>query len=62
MFLYYVGYNGSHCEYDIDECQSAPCKNGAVCHNHVNSFTCKCSQYYLGTNCDTYNFCVDDEC
>ena len=31
--------NGTHCEYDIDECADEPCVNG-VCEDGVDSFYC----------------------
>ncbi|KAI8512863.1 hypothetical protein Bbelb_095020 [Branchiostoma belcheri] len=46
------------CARDIDECISAPCQNGAVCQEGVNSFTCQCVPGYTGTLCE-----IDiDEC
>ena len=36
------GYDGSYCETEIDECASAPCKNGATCYDYVGRYSCKC--------------------
>ena len=46
------GYNGTHCEQDVDECKTSPCKNGATCTNTVGGFTCQCQQGFQGNLCD----------
>ncbi|CAM9464932.1 unnamed protein product, partial [Chrysoparadoxa australica] len=36
-----VGFTGTNCETDIDECSSsAPCNNGGTCVNTAGSYTC----------------------
>ena len=30
------GYQGVHCENDINECQSNPCNNNGTCHDVIN--------------------------
>jgi len=53
-----AGYTGVHCEMDINECASYPCKHGATCVDAVYAFACICNAGYAGYNCD-----VDiDEC
>lgn len=42
VLLFYVGYTGTVCEEDIDECQSSPCQNGGVCEDLTNKFKCTC--------------------
>ncbi|XP_078681185.1 IgGFc-binding protein-like [Branchiostoma floridae x Branchiostoma belcheri] len=37
---------------NIDECQSSPCQNGAVCLDGQNQYTCLCTAGWTGTNCD----------
>ena len=37
------GYTGTNCESAINECDSAPCKNGGQCVDEINKFTCKCT-------------------
>lgn len=37
-----TGYDGSYCETEINECASAPCKNGATCHDHIGRYNCDC--------------------
>jgi hypothetical protein len=34
------GYSGNACQFNINECASAPCQNGATCVDAVNSFSC----------------------
>lgn len=38
MFL----HSGVHCEVDINECDSDPCKNGATCEDAANHYRCHC--------------------
>ncbi|XP_053396683.1 uncharacterized protein LOC123552744 isoform X1 [Mercenaria mercenaria] len=39
--------------FNINECASNPCKNGAQCTNGQNSFTCSCASGWSGTTCNT---------
>ena len=41
-----AGFNGVHCEHDIDECLERPCQNGATCNDLINHFTCDCPASY----------------
>ncbi|CAN9498315.1 unnamed protein product [Ophioblennius macclurei] len=36
----------------INHCLSSPCKNGATCTRHVDSYVCKCPPRFHGYNCD----------
>ena len=38
---------GHHCETDIDECATTPCRNG-TCTNFDGGFTCNCNFGYTG--------------
>ncbi|XP_035682322.1 uncharacterized protein LOC118419823 [Branchiostoma floridae] len=38
---------------DINECQSNPCQNGGTCQNMVDRYSCTCSDYFEGDNCET---------
>ncbi|CAG2208894.1 Fibropellin-1,Protein jagged-2 [Mytilus edulis] len=37
--------------WDIDECMSNPCMNGATCTDLVDGYTCSCIRGYNGTHC-----------
>lgn len=36
---------------DIDDCASKPCKNGGVCIDGVNKYTCQCPAGWRGQHC-----------
>ncbi|XP_019967813.1 coagulation factor VII [Paralichthys olivaceus] len=36
----------------VDHCLSSPCKNGATCTRHVNTYFCKCPPRFHGYNCN----------
>ncbi|XP_034070853.1 coagulation factor VII [Gymnodraco acuticeps] len=36
----------------VDHCQSSPCKNGASCTRHLDSYSCKCPPKFHGHHCD----------
>ena len=46
------GYEGQHCEYEIDECLLNPCHNGGVCTNLIAAYSCECTADYAGPQCD----------
>ncbi|XP_035827926.1 fibropellin-1-like [Aplysia californica] len=47
----------------INECLPRPCMNGAVCLNHVASFTCQCAPGFTGMLCQTgFDFCASSPC
>uniref|UniRef100_A0A3Q0QX00 Neurogenic locus notch homolog protein 1 n=1 Tax=Amphilophus citrinellus TaxID=61819 RepID=A0A3Q0QX00_AMPCI len=58
-----VGYTGSYCEEQVDECNPNPCQNGATCTDFLGGYTCKCMPGYLGTNCSVeINECFSQPC
>lgn len=50
------------CE-EIDECQSQPCQNGALCKDRISHFLCDCLEGYSGNHCELdINECSSDPC
>uniref|UniRef100_A0A8C4WJN1 Neurogenic locus notch homolog protein 1 n=1 Tax=Gopherus evgoodei TaxID=1825980 RepID=A0A8C4WJN1_9SAUR len=57
------GFNGHLCQYDIDECASTPCKNGAKCIDGPNTYICECTEGFAGAHCEIdKNECDPDPC
>ena len=46
-----LGFTGTMCETDIDECMPNPCNNSGSCNNLVNNYTCNCTNEWEGRNC-----------
>lgn len=42
------GFQGAHCQIDVNECASQPCKNGGTCVDKVGRFSCLCSPAFTG--------------
>ncbi|XP_034403156.1 coagulation factor VII [Cyclopterus lumpus] len=36
----------------VDHCLSSPCKNGATCTRHFDTYVCKCPPRFHGSHCD----------
>ncbi|XP_056644010.1 fat-like cadherin-related tumor suppressor homolog isoform X1 [Diorhabda sublineata] len=44
-------FTGEFCEFDLNECESSPCQNGANCINEIGSFHCVCPPNVTGPYC-----------
>ena len=56
------GFEGPHCETNINDCEPNPCRHGA-CIDQVNDYSCDCDDGYEGKNCDVeIDECTDHTC
>ncbi|MBN3271089.1 EDIL3 protein, partial [Polyodon spathula] len=46
-----LGYNGIHCQHNVNECEKDPCKNGGICTDMVANYSCECPGEFMGRNC-----------
>ncbi|XP_042289870.1 protein eyes shut homolog isoform X1 [Thunnus maccoyii] len=57
------GFMGDFCEVEVNECCSAPCHNGAICQDLINSYVCHCRSGWTGLHCeDDINECLPQPC
>lgn len=45
------GFEGVHCQINVNDCAPEPCGNGGVCKDLDGDFTCKCRSPYVGKQC-----------
>ncbi|KAL7885604.1 hypothetical protein AOLI_G00058990 [Acnodon oligacanthus] len=45
------GFEGIHCQNNVDDCAGQPCQNGGQCRDLDGDFTCKCPSPYVGKHC-----------
>jgi hypothetical protein len=56
-------YTGEHCETEVNECGSNPCKNGGTCMDQPGAYMCDCLPAYVGEHCETeINECLSNPC
>ncbi|XP_056132751.1 protein crumbs homolog 1 [Lampris incognitus] len=46
------GFQGVHCQIDVNECFSQPCTNGATCVDNLGMYTCLCPPRFTGATCE----------
>nr|XP_043900632.1 protein crumbs homolog 1 isoform X1 [Solea senegalensis] len=57
------GFQGSHCQIDVNECASQPCRNGGTCVDRVGMFSCLCSPGFTGATCEVQiDECQSEPC
>jgi hypothetical protein len=57
-----AGYDGDHCENNINECAGVNCNNGN-CVDQVNAYSCSCDAGYDGDHCENnINECAGVNC
>ncbi|KAM4814463.1 protein crumbs homolog 1 isoform 1-T1 [Urocitellus parryii] len=57
-----LGWSGTHCELNIDECFSDPCIHGN-CSDRVAAYHCRCEPGYTGVNCEMeIDNCQNHQC
>ncbi|CAL1527991.1 unnamed protein product [Lymnaea stagnalis] len=59
-----LGYEGSMCQHNIDDCKGQPCSNGGKCNDGLNQFTCNCTDTgYTGQTCNVkITYCSSSPC
>ena len=58
-----TGFEGEHCEKNINDCISNPCRNGASCIDDIKSYKCQCYPGYAGNHCEIdINECESSPC
>ena len=58
-----LGYTGTECTLDINECIKNPCNHNATCQNTYGSYSCHCQAGFTGKKCETnINDCINNEC
>ena len=46
-----IGWEGSNCEINTNDCRSSPCLNNATCIDKLADYQCECQMPYIGKNC-----------
>ncbi|KAJ8412981.1 hypothetical protein AAFF_G00105630 [Aldrovandia affinis] len=46
-----AGFDGVHCQNNVNDCAGQPCKNGGVCRDLDGDYSCRCPSPYVGKQC-----------
>ena len=54
-----LGFTGDRCQLQLEQCDSNPCQNDALCFVVDDSYLCYCVPDYHGPHCEyRYNDCL----
>ncbi|XP_037553064.1 lactadherin isoform X2 [Nematolebias whitei] len=45
------GFEGVHCQTNVNDCANKPCQNGGTCRDLDGDFSCLCASPYVGKQC-----------
>uniref|UniRef100_A0A1A7YPA9 Milk fat globule-EGF factor 8 protein n=1 Tax=Iconisemion striatum TaxID=60296 RepID=A0A1A7YPA9_9TELE len=45
------GFEGIHCQNNVNDCAAQPCENGGTCRDFDGDFLCHCPSPYVGKHC-----------
>ncbi|KAG9341327.1 hypothetical protein JZ751_019431 [Albula glossodonta] len=45
------GFDGVHCQNNVNDCAPQPCQNGGTCQDLDGDYTCRCPSPYVGKRC-----------
>ncbi|XP_071757584.1 lactadherin-like isoform X2 [Centroberyx gerrardi] len=45
------GFEGAHCQINVNDCAVQPCKNGGMCRDLEGDYACHCPSPYVGKQC-----------
>ncbi|XP_061671418.1 EGF-like repeat and discoidin I-like domain-containing protein 3 isoform X2 [Syngnathoides biaculeatus] len=46
-----AGFEGAHCQTNVNDCATRPCKNGGICRDLDGDYSCQCPSPYVGKQC-----------
>eukprot|EP00912_Choanoflagellata_sp_UC4_P001279 UC4_evm1s800 len=56
------GYTGTHCEIDIDDCETNSCASGSTCIDLIDNYRCDCPEGRKGDMCEVNSACESNPC
>ena len=57
--IFFAGFKGQRCEIVLEQCDTNPCQNDALCFIHDDSYECYCVPDFHGERCQyKYNDCM----